>query len=188
MRAFLLSLAVLLAVPALADADRKEPNSFLMLGFDVKAKKLYLKEEISKKGPNDLWTIDFASPGEPHIQIAPIDEKVPLPTGLTVVKSVQLEDVELSGAVRKESLERHGNQLRRRFDLRISVGLSTAKSTSDFIAYQTPEVQLVEAYRLPEGESVCSVAVVSYTATLTGVVVQRPLVMCPVGGAGSKKK
>lgn len=194
-----LSIATVVLVSTVAAAsgtDRTEPNSFLMLGFDKTAKKLYLKEELGKKGPYDLWTIDFTSAQEPHIEIAPIKGDEKPPGELALVKSVQLDDVDFSGSIRKESLERNGNHLMKRYDLRVVVALNGARSTSDFIAYRNPELQLIETFMLPEGEGSCSVALVAYTSNLAGVVLQRPLVMCPGGspvplnkpsGKGAKK-
>ena len=171
-----LLLLVCLSLPARADPET--PNSYDMLGWDAVSKQLYVRDCISDSGPWDLWTIDFANPKEPHIFIKPLDKKNQVPEGLKLVKSVPLEEVQLSGFIRKEQLERSENRLVKRYDLRIIVEWNNTRVVTDLVAYRNPEMGLVEVYKLPP-ETPCALAVVSWTAKLTGVVLQRALVMCP---------
>ena len=50
-------------------------------------------------------------------------------------------------------------------------------AVSDFISYRSPEMQLMQVFQLPE--TPCALAVVTWSAHLTGVQKERALVMCP---------
>ena len=183
----LLAGALLLLVPATAFAESETANSFDMLGWDPVAKQLFLRDCHTEKGPWDLWTVDFKEPTKPHIAVKPLDKKTDVPDALKVVKSVPLEEVELTGAVRKEQLERAENKLVKRYDLRIVLLWNGARTVSDFISYRSPEMQLMEVFQVPE--SPCALGVVSWSAHLQGIQKQRALVMCPDDRpAGGKKK
>ena len=170
-----MGVVLLSAAPSFAESETA--NVFDMLGWDPAAKQLFLRDCHADKGPWELWTIDFKEPLKPHIQIKPLDKKTDVPDGLKAVKSVQLEEVELSGAIRKEQLERSENRLVKRYDLRIVLTWKTTRVVSDFISYRSPEMQLMEVFELPE--TPCALAVVSWSAHLAGIQKQRALVMCP---------
>lgn len=174
-RAALVALLCFTAAPALAESETA--NTFDMLGWDPANKLLYLRDCQTDKGPYDLWSIDFKDAAKPNIGVRPLEKKTDVPQGLQVVKSVQLEDIGLSGSIRKEQLERVGNTLVKRYDLRIVLEWKGARTVSDFISYRSPEMQLMEVFQLPEGP--CALAIVSWSAHLTGVQKQRALVMCP---------
>src|SRR5688572_13475859 len=159
-----------------------------MLGWDPAAKLLILRDCQTDKGPWDLWTIDFKDPSKPHIAIKPLDKKGDVPAGLKVVKSVQLDEVDMSGLIRKEHLERDDNKLVKRYDLRIVLEWKGSRTVSDFISYRSPEMQLMEVFQVPEGP--CALAIVSWNAQHAGVQKQRALVMCPDdrGISGTPKK
>jgi hypothetical protein len=180
----LLIASCLLALPAFAESETA--NVFDMLGWDATGKQLYLRDCQTDKGPWELWTIDFKDPGRPHIGIKPIEKKTDVPQGLKQVKSVQLDEVELTGMIRKEQLERSGNTLVKRYDLRIVLLWKGARTVSDFISYRSPEMQLMEVFQLEE--SPCALAIVSWSAHLTGVQKQRALVMCPEDRKAAPKK
>ena len=165
----------LIASAALAESDTA--NTFDMLGWDPVSKQLFLRDCQTEKGPWELWTIDFKEPAKPNIGIRPIEKKNQVPDKLTVVKSVQLDEVDLSGLIRKESLERFENTLIKRYDMRVVVEWKGARAVSDFISYRDPEMKLMEVFALPE--TPCALAIVSWFAHLTGVQKQRALVMCP---------
>jgi hypothetical protein len=171
----LLAIVCLSALPAFAESDTA--NTFDMLGWDAASKQLFLRDCQTDKGPWDLWTVDFKEPSRPHISIKPLDTKDEVPKGLQVVKSVQLDEVELSGLIRKEQLERSGNTLVKRYDLRIILEWKGARTVSDFISYRSPDMQLLEVFQIQE--TPCALALVSWSAHLTGVQKQRALVMCP---------
>lgn len=175
MRALLTGACLLVA--ATASAETETANTFDMLGWDPVAKQIFLRDCHTDKGPWDLWTIDFKEPGKPHISIKPLDKKGDVPERLKVVKSVQLDEVSLSGLIRKEQLERWENTLIKRYDLRVIVEWKGARTVSDFISYRNAEMSLVEVFELPE--TPCSLAIVSWHAHLTAVQKQRALVMCP---------
>jgi len=185
----LFTLALLL-VSATVSAESETANTFDMLGWDPVAKQLFLRDCHTEKGPWDLWTIDFKEPSRPHIAIKPLDKKTDVPEGLKVVKSVQLDEVELSGLIRKEHLERDDNKLVKRYDMRVIVEWKGARTVSDFVSYRNPEMQLMEVFQVPEGP--CSLAIVSWNAHHAGVQKQRALVMCPddrtISGNPGKKK
>lgn len=184
MRALLTGALVLCSANAFAESETA--NVFDMLGWDPVAKQLFLRDCHTDQGPWDLWTIDFKEPLKPHIQVNPLEKKTDVPQGLTVVKSVQLEEVDLSGAIRKEQLERAENKLVKRYDLRIVLTWKGSRTVSDFISYRSPEMQLMEVFALPE--SPCALAVVSWSAHLAGIQKQRALVMCPDDRAGKPGK
>jgi hypothetical protein len=179
--------AIVLFVALGARAESDTPNSYDMLGWDPVSHQLYLRDVMGDKGPWDLWTIDFKTPTEPHIFIKPLEKKNDVPEGLKLVKSVPLEEVQLSGFIRKEQLERSENRLVKRYDLRIIVEWNSSRVVTDLIAYRNPEMGLVEVYKLPP-ETPCAIAVVSWTAKLTGVILQRALVMCPPDKPAPGKK
>ncbi len=184
-----LFIAALLLVATTVSAESETQNIFDMLGWDPVAKQLFLRDCHTDKGPWDLWTIDFKEPAKPHIAIKPLDKKSDVPEGLKVVKSVQLDEVDLTGLIRKEQLEREDNKLVKRYDMRIVIEWKAARTVSDFISYRSPEMQLMEVFQVPEGP--CAVAIVSWNAHHAGVQKQRALVMCPddrPGVPGSKKK
>ena len=170
--------AVVMCLSLSARAEGETANTYDMLGWDAANHQLYIRDCISDNGPWDLWQIDFKTPTEPHIFIKPLDKKNDVPPGLQIVKSVPLEEVQLSGFIRKEQLERAENKLVKRYDLRIIVEWNATRVVTDLIAYRSPEMGLIEVYKLPP-ETPCAVAVVSWTAKLSGVQLQRALVMCP---------
>lgn len=175
----------LLLVSSVAFAESETANIFDMLGWDPVAKQLFLRDCHTDKGPWDLWTVDFKDPGKPHIAVKPLDKKNEVPEGLEVVKSVQLDEVEMSGAIRKEQLERSENKLIKRYDLRIVLKWNGAHTVSDFISYRSPDMQLMEVFQVPD--SPCALAIVSWSAHLAGIQKQRALVMCPDERAKPKK-
>ena len=175
MRALLTSALVLAAAPAFAESETA--NIFDMLGWDPVAKQLFLRDCHTEKGPWDLWTVDFKDPIRPHIAIKPLEKKSEVPEGLKLVKSVQLEEVSMSGLIRKEHLEREENKLVKRYDLRIVLEWKASRTVSDFISYRSPEMQLMDVFEVPEGP--CALAIVSWSAHHIGVQKQRALVMCP---------
>jgi hypothetical protein len=187
-RTLIVAACCLLAVPAFAESETA--NVFDMLGWDAANKQLFLRDCQTEKGPWDLWTIDFKDPTKPNIAIKPLEKKNEVPQGLKTVKSVQLEEVDLSGFIRKEQLERSQNSLVKRYDLRVVVQWKGSRTVSDFISYRSPEMQLMEVFQLEE--SPCALAIVSWSAHLTGVQKQRALVMCPddrkIGGTPPPKK
>jgi hypothetical protein len=170
-------MAMVLLVSATAWAESETANLFDMLGWDPVAKQLFLRDCHTDKGPWELWTIDFKEPSRPSISIKPLEKKTEVPDGLKVVKSVQLDEVSLSGSIRKEQLEREENKLVKRYDLRIILEWKGARTVSDFISYHSPEMQLMEVFQVPEGP--CALAIVSWNAHHAGVQKQRALVMCP---------
>ena len=175
MRALLAAVVLLIAVPAAAESDTA--NIFDMLGWDTNSKQLYLRDCQTEKGPWDLWTVDFKDPKRPNIAIRPLEKKKDTPEGLKVVKSIQLDEVQLSGSIRKEQLERSVNSLIKRYDMRVIIEWNGARTVSDFISYRSPEMQLMEMFEVPETS--CAMAIISWSAHLTGVQKQRALVVCP---------
>jgi hypothetical protein len=164
-------------VPLTVFAESETANIFDMLGWDPVAKQLFLRDCHTDKGPWDLWTVDFKEPTRPHIEVKPLEKKNEVPDKLKVVKSIQLEEVNLSGLIRKEHLEREENKLVKRYDLRIILEWKGTRTVSDFISYRSPEMQLMEVFEVPE--SPCAIAIVSWSAHHIGVQKQRALVMCP---------
>lgn len=173
-RALLVAM-VLIAVPAAAESDTA--NIFDMLGWDPVAKQLFMRDCQTEKGPWDLWTVDFKDPKRPNIAIRPLEKKKDTPEGLKVVKSIQLDEVTLSGSIRKEQLERSVNSLIKRYDMRVIIEWKGARTVSDFISYRSPEMQLMEMFEVPE--TACAMAIISWSAHLTAVQKQRALVVCP---------
>jgi len=173
-RALAFSLLIV-ALPAAAEAETA--NIFDMLGWDPVAKQVFLRDCQTEKGPWDLWAIDFKDPKRPNIAIKPLEKKNEVPEGLKVVKSVQLDEVGLQGQIKKEQLERSGNQLIKRYDMRVIIEWKGARTVSDFYSYRSPEMQLMEMFEVPD--SACGVAIISWSAHLKGVEKQRALVVCP---------
>jgi hypothetical protein len=164
-------------VSSVASAESETANSFDMLGWDSKTHRVYLRDCHNQNGPWELWTVDFSQPQKPHIEVSPLKQKDDVPMGLTLVKSVDLSEVDMKGSILGQKLDRASNSLVQRYDLRLILQWKGTRTVSDFITYRTPEMQLMEVFQL-ESTS-CALAVVSWNALLTGIRKQRALLMCP---------
>ena len=173
-------------VSSLSAAESETANSFDMLGWDSKAQRVYLRDCHNENGPWDLWTVDFSVPQKPYIEVSPLKQKEDVPKGLTLVKSIELSEVDMKGSIVAQKLDRASNSLVQRYDLRLVLQWKGTRTVSDFITYRTPEMQLIEVFQM-ESTS-CALAVVSWNALLSGIRKQRALLMCPDDRKIQKKK
>jgi hypothetical protein len=175
---FFVVLALVLGLCFPAGATTGGPNSFTVLGFDRKAKILYLREEVGgESGEYRLWALDYGKRSAP--KITPLEENEAGPAGLEAASAIPypFTGLSLSGEIRKEGLEAREEFLLHRYDLRVKLSWKGASTTARLVAYQRPDVRLVDAF-LVDG---CALAIVGVLGKPeeTGYELQTPLLLCP---------